>query len=81
MFDYKCKWGLFRCHGDKLLGGYENERYIVLHIGKLGFQWQLRTIKNANDYKIGGSIGWSSLGLYSQATFYKWEFTKIIFWE
>ena len=78
---FNCKCGPFRCSGDKFLDKYENERSITLRIGKLGFQWQLRTIKNTNDYRIGGSIGWSSLGLYSQATFYKWEFTKIIFWE
>jgi hypothetical protein len=78
---FNCKWRPFRCWGDKFLGKYENERYIVLCIGRLGFQWQLRTIKDANDYKIGGCIGWSSLGLYSRAMLYKWEFKKIIFWE
>jgi hypothetical protein len=81
MFDYRCKWGLLRCWGDKSLGKYENERHITFKLGKLGYHWRLQTFKRDRDLRFGIAFGWNQCGLYVKCAFYKWEFTKMIFWE
>jgi hypothetical protein len=79
MFKYKCKWGWFQCWGDKFLGEYENDRYIVFRVGKLGLHYGLTTHKKEGWLTFGFHLDWNS-GLTSRLTLGKWEFSKVIFW-